>query len=334
MAEEDSASEAKTPHRGITIAEKMLLATRPIRNEWTGVRGTCFALDVGERGRRYPFLASNIHITGKMQECSVWFCRNGMPSVRYLIPASSWVPHPSEDLAIAPLEPILRNLRSKGISILLPTIPIRDITTNTEMGGRFDAYEEVLFIGYPQGTHQSGEVPVLRTGITSTPPYLDFEGKSRFLIDASVFPGSSGSPLFILDSSSFSRGMGRGKFWSWPYLAGMVSGYYQAESETSEPGVRYREAVDLGVAIKIREALETARSILRGEGGSGLKGIKSSESTGLILGGTPKKLRSPPELPAGRPPLDGRYLERVSRRRCMRRGTNRPETCGPVRFKQ
>jgi hypothetical protein len=36
-----------------------------------------------------------------------------------------------------------------------------------------------------------------RRGMTATPPQLDYCGRPTFLIDASVFGGSSGSPVFL-----------------------------------------------------------------------------------------------------------------------------------------
>src|SRR5262249_49694787 len=40
-------------------------------------------------------------------------------------------------------------------------------------------------------------------GITATPPYLDFEGKKQFLVDAPIFHGSSGSPVFLFNRGAW-----------------------------------------------------------------------------------------------------------------------------------
>ena len=40
-------------------------------------------------------------------------------------------------------------------------------------------------------------MPILRRGTTATPIALNFEGRPEFLIDAAVYPGSSGSPVFV-----------------------------------------------------------------------------------------------------------------------------------------
>src|SRR5262249_22934044 len=44
---------------------------------------------------------------------------------------------------------------------------------------------------------------LIRRGISATPIWSDFRGKPHFLIDAEVFYGSSGSPVFILNEGSY-----------------------------------------------------------------------------------------------------------------------------------
>jgi hypothetical protein len=63
----------------------------------------------------------------------------------------------------------------------------------------------VTFIGYPNGIWDSKNLlPVVMRGTTASPIEVDFEGTPRFLIDASVFGGSSGSPVFILNQGTYS----------------------------------------------------------------------------------------------------------------------------------
>jgi len=59
-----------------------------------------------------------------------------------------------------------------------------------------DPFMEVMFVGYPNGIFDThNHVPLLRQGVTASHPALTFGGKPEFLIDAAVFPGSSGSPV-------------------------------------------------------------------------------------------------------------------------------------------
>jgi hypothetical protein len=68
-----------------------------------------------------------------------------------------------------------------------------------EKEGELDAIEEVVFIGYPLGIYDAANLlPVARRGIIVSPISVDYEGMPVFLIDASVFPGSSGSPVYLI----------------------------------------------------------------------------------------------------------------------------------------
>jgi len=83
--------------------------------------------------------------------------------------------------------------------IFIRSIPIEMIPTESES---FDAIEDVFFVGYPNGIFdQKNHLPIMRRGITASPYEVDFNGGKKFLIDAQVFPGSSGSPVFIKEQS-------------------------------------------------------------------------------------------------------------------------------------
>lgn len=58
--------------------------------------------------------------------------------------------------------------------------------------------ENVYFVGYPAGRFDtSNNLPLMRIGMIASHPKFDFNGKPQFVIDAQVFPGSSGSPVYI-----------------------------------------------------------------------------------------------------------------------------------------
>lgn len=77
-----------------------------------------------------------------------------------------------------------------------------------EMLSTFEAQEfsladSVYFIGYPEGIYDTyNGLPLLRKGIISSHPDYDFDGMPQFVIDANVYHGSSGSPVFINDSQN------------------------------------------------------------------------------------------------------------------------------------
>lgn len=64
--------------------------------------------------------------------------------------------------------------------------------------------ERVLFVGYPIGFYDvKNFLPVCRTGTIASIPSVDFNGLPQILIDAQVFPGSSGSPVFTVNNGRY-----------------------------------------------------------------------------------------------------------------------------------
>ncbi|QSX09568.1 trypsin-like peptidase domain-containing protein [Alkalibacter rhizosphaerae] len=58
--------------------------------------------------------------------------------------------------------------------------------------------QNVAFIGYPDNRFdQKNNLPLIRTGVISSHPKVNYNNEPIFIIDAQVFPGSSGSPLII-----------------------------------------------------------------------------------------------------------------------------------------
>lgn len=58
--------------------------------------------------------------------------------------------------------------------------------------------ENVFFIGYPDDRYDTtNNLPLVRQGMIASHPKYDYNGTPTFIIDAQVFPGSSGSPVFI-----------------------------------------------------------------------------------------------------------------------------------------
>lgn len=55
----------------------------------------------------------------------------------------------------------------------------------------------VIFVGYPDNRYDVvHNLPLVRSGAIASLPSVDFNGKGQIVIDAQVFQGSSGSPVF------------------------------------------------------------------------------------------------------------------------------------------
>jgi len=119
-----------------------------------------------------------------------------------------------------------------------------------------DVGQRVVFIGYPENRYdQCHNLPVLRSGVTASHPRLNYNGEEQFLIDAQVFPGSSGSPVFFnMKEAQYNRGqiiLGSGL----PYLfvgvvsATMIRNNIVSPLPTSLKGIS-QEIIGLGLVFK------------------------------------------------------------------------------------
>ena len=64
----------------------------------------------------------------------------------------------------------------------------------------YNILHDIIMIGYPDGImDEVNNLPIFRKGITATNPFIDYNGMKQFLIDASCFHGSSGSPVMSYD---------------------------------------------------------------------------------------------------------------------------------------
>ena len=106
-------------------------------------------------------------------------------------------------LIALPIAGAINDMQSKGANIFFKSIDVSLIPTD-DIIDDLAAVEDVTFIGYPNSIYDTvNKIPIIRQGITATPIWNDFQGKEEFLIDAGVFPGSSGSPVFIYNRGTY-----------------------------------------------------------------------------------------------------------------------------------
>jgi S1-C subfamily serine protease len=111
---------------------------------------------------------------------------------------------PSIDIALIPLVPVLEHFKKEQKEPFFRALP-RDLMPTDDAARELSAVQQILFVGYPSGIRDDTNLlPIARRGYTATPYVVDFNGLPVFLIDASVFPGSSGSPVLVFDQGMFS----------------------------------------------------------------------------------------------------------------------------------
>jgi hypothetical protein len=117
-----------------------------------------------------------------------------------------WVlhPDPNVDLAVLPIFHVLEGIReSTGKSCFFIGLDAKLIATSAQREA-FSAMEDVVMIGYPNGIwDKKHNLPVIRKGITATHVKTKWNGKDEFLTDIASFPGSSGSPVFLVNMGSY-----------------------------------------------------------------------------------------------------------------------------------
>lgn len=109
--------------------------------------------------------------------------------------------HPDEkiDLSIIPLKPVMQK-NSLDLSNLFLNHTYVQLLPTDKQWNSFGPAEDLITIGYPNGFWDDyNNMPIFRRGFTATHPKLNFRGQEQFLIDSPIYPGMSGSPVFILN---------------------------------------------------------------------------------------------------------------------------------------
>jgi hypothetical protein len=196
-------------------------------------------------------------------------------------------PDPNVDIAVSPIQPMInRRLEDDGPTIGEMTFvaPIRSQhVAKPKNINKLDAMEDVFFIGYPVGLYDTVNLtPIVRRGITATPVKVDYEGKPVFLVDAAVFPGSSGSPVFATSTALRANESGGLAFThSRAMFLGVIAEYLSIE-ETGQvrwkpiptakkkkkvPTYTTSQALNLGVVYRSSTVVEAVEDCLKKYGG-------------------------------------------------------------------
>lgn len=241
--------------------------------------GTAFVVSHNHPRGNFLFVVTNRHLVEGVRQGGLVFTqgKNGQPMLgqRFQLNIEefphAWFlhPDPSVDLAIVPMRPLEAAARDRGIELYYHAIDTR-LVPDAQRLASLDALEDVLFVGYPSGVwDQVNLMPIMRRGTTATPIALDFEGRPEFLIDAAVYPGSSGSPVFVVSPEAMRAQSGPRKF----LFAGVVAAVFfreEANRIASMPVPANQggttigsEMIDLGLVIKSQAVIDLIDAYLR-----------------------------------------------------------------------
>jgi len=181
-------------------------------------------------------------------------------------------PDPEIDIAMIGVGGALQQLAELGTPAFFRSVSLSMCATS-EVLMDFEPIEPVTFIGYPNGLYDSASfLPIVRQGYAATAMDVDYEGKPTFLIDASVFPGSSGSPVFLVPRPSAPDKFGNitiGGAARPPILLGVVAAVHQRQVPVLQTnaggGVPFvYDLIDLGVVYKARAIHALASQLILG----------------------------------------------------------------------
>ena len=270
-----------------SLAEQLFYTTVRIEAEsdsGTQFVGTSFVFTYENQGIAYQFLVTNKHVVegstiGRLTFIASADDKPNLGSGHTITItgfSELWHGHPSEsiDVTVAPLGRAIKLLEEQELVSFFRSIGNEIVLTPDIIQG-LDALEEIIFVGYPSGIwDRKNLLPVARKGITATPLSVDFNGEKKFLVDAAVFPGSSGSPVFLYNAGMFYDKKGTTHVGTRLIFLGIISEvYYRTDKQilvplpemtsTAEP--HSIQMINLGVVYKASTVVETIETYLKKE---------------------------------------------------------------------
>lgn len=267
--------------------EGLLFCTiRVTAEQSTGLSvGTGFFFKFAESadGGECPAIVTNRHVIGDAERVTLRF-RAARPDLSGPLLGKSLQltiadahksvighPDPSVDLCILPLTRVIKHLNDQGAT---PWFGCLDIAALERPPTPPRAIEDVLMVGYPAGLWDDvNDMPLVRRGITATHAALNWKGRDEFLVDMACFPGSSGSPVFLVHQRRLAKPLpsGHDSVTHYPLLGILYAG----PQHRAEGTIEIREAptaiapftateipMNLGVVIK-SEKLKDLDALIR-----------------------------------------------------------------------
>ena len=203
------------------LSEQLIYCTTKIINiidETKIATGTGFFMNFNEnleKGTCQPVIITNKHVVKDAKKIIFSVCRadennNPLDQQKFTIILDEFkiINHPDNDVDLCAIPIASLDSYSQEYKVRLYRGKLgTDLIINEDEVKDCSAMEDIIMIGYPNGLEDSyNNKPIIRKGITSTHLKFDYNGKKEFLIDMACFPGSSGSPIFFCNESSYTQG--------------------------------------------------------------------------------------------------------------------------------
>jgi hypothetical protein len=269
----------------VSMTEQLLFMTVRIETKAAsgelGVgTGFFFNFRVDERSH-VPVIVTNKHVVRGAIEGTfqIHQARGNAPSVttttfQFQNFEQEWHPHPDPDvdLCALPIGPIISTASKDGCPLFYRCMDESFILSQHELE-ELTAMQSVAMVGYPKGLSDTvNNLPLLRRGVTATHPAIDFCGKPLTAIDMACFPGSSGSPVLLLDEGMIidrrgdvQAGRSRmrliGVLHAGPIMTQDGEIIVEEAPTTLVPKARTSLMIHLGYVIKARELIRLGQNL-------------------------------------------------------------------------
>ncbi len=195
----------------ISISEKLLFSTvRLVSSD--GGSGTGFFFNYAFGEIDVPVIFTNKHVVNYNNQEEVTFflhtTSNGVEPDEQSLQIqfkTDWFFHQDKDLCFCFVNPLFQQIKqATGKNVFYS--PLREeYILLPEQSNLLSAIEDVIMVGYPNGLwDEINNLPLFRKGITASHPATNFNRENIGAVDMACFPGSSGSPIFILNEGGFS----------------------------------------------------------------------------------------------------------------------------------
>lgn len=280
-----------------SIAEKLFFTTvriDTISDKGEPGAGTGFIFNYKkDENNIYRFIATNKHVVDNKKQGYITFLTkdnqndgvlalgNGIKvEIGSDIWNETWFGHPLHDvdITICSLPKIQKYIEKQYDKELFYHYISDDLIPSEDQLKELDALESITFIGYPNGLWDAKNfLPIARRGMTASPINVDFGGEPKFLIDASVFGGSSGSPVFIFDKGMHTKKDEEVYLKTRILFIGVIAQVFQRTNFDGAVAVPIPtqnnsisvplqlEKIDIGIVFKARTVIETIEAFIAQE---------------------------------------------------------------------
>lgn len=192
----------------ISLSEQMLFNTVRLETNSGCGTGSFFNFQFGEK--LVPVIITNKHVINNNPHEEVRFAlhladEEGNPEKNTILNYNTeWFFHPDKDLCFCFVNPIFSHVKKVFGKKVFYIANSEDIIVDDSKKDSLSALEELVMVGYPIGLYDTrNNLPIFRKGYTAAHPVVDFNEDGIGLIDMTCLPGSSGSPIYILNEGSY-----------------------------------------------------------------------------------------------------------------------------------